>query len=153
MDAIDTCAEIMIADPVTLPAASTIDAAIDQMLRARFHHMPVVDDRGRLVGLFGVSHVAKLLLPRAVTMAGGVDNASFVHESLEDMNERLAALKGRPVLELAETNVRTVHPSTPLIRGLQILHQERTLVPVVAEDDGRLVGVLAFYGLLARLKR
>jgi CBS-domain-containing membrane protein len=153
MNAVDTCAEIMIADPVTLPATTTVDEATDRMLRGRFHHMPVVDERDRFLGLFGVSHIAKLLLPRAVTMAGGLDDAGFVRESLADMNERLALLKAKPVLALAETKVRTVNPATPLIRGLQILYRERTLVPVVEAADGRLVGVLAFYGLLARLRR
>ncbi|MEX2649459.1 MAG: CBS domain-containing protein [Alphaproteobacteria bacterium] len=149
----DTCATIMIADPVTLPTSATVDQAIDVLLRARFHHLPVVDDSGRFVGLFGVSHVAKLLLPRAVTMEGGLADATFVRETLADMSQRLDAIKGSSVLDLAERNVRTVHPTTPLIRGLQILHKDRTLVPVVTEDGGRLVGVLAFYGLLARLKR
>ncbi len=150
---IDTCATIMIADPVTLPASATVDQAIDVLLRARFHHLPVVEDGGRFVGVFGMSHLAKLLMPRAVTMEGGLADATFVHESLADMSRRLDAIKSTPVLDLAEKNVRTVHPTTPLIRGLQILHKDRTLVPVVTEDGGRLVGVLAFYGILARLKR
>lgn len=152
MTDIDTCAEIMIADPATLPSTVTVEQAIDSLLHSRFHHMPVVDDAGRFVGLFGVSHVARLLLPRVVTMEGGVGDASFVHETLADMSQRLDAIKGKPVLELAESKVSTVHPSTPLMRGLQLLYKNLTLVPVVEEGGDRLVGVLAFHGLLTRLK-
>jgi CBS domain-containing protein len=113
--------------------------------------MPVVDEKGRFVCLFGVSHAARLLLPGAATMARGLRDVSFVHDSLADMRQRLDALKGRTVVDAGDHDIKTVHPDTPLTHGLQLLVQGRSLVPVVERDGGRLVGVLAFYGLLARL--
>jgi len=85
-------------------------------------------------------------------MPGGLGDVSFVHDSLVDMRQRLDVLKGRTVAEIGDCDIKTVHPDTPLVRGLQLLVQGRSLVPVVERDAGRLVGVLAFYGLLARLQ-
>lgn len=153
MPAAETCAAIMIADPVTLPDTATVGDAIGTLLSGRFHHMPVVDGQGRFVCLFGVSHAAKLLLPKAVTMEGGLGDVSFVHDSLADMGYRLDELRSRTVREIGDRDIKVVHPDTPLMRGLQLLVRGRSLVPVVERDGGRLVGVLAFYGLLARLQR
>ncbi|MGH6717850.1 MAG: CBS domain-containing protein [Alphaproteobacteria bacterium] len=150
---IDTCAEIMIVDPVTVNATATVEQAIALLLRERFHSVPVIDDQRRFKGLIGVGLVCRLLLPRVATMAGGLADVAFATENLDDMRRRLDAIKDKPVVELAEDKVPTVEPSTPLMRGLQILHQERSLVPVVDGATGRLEGVLAFYGLLARLSR
>ncbi len=150
---IDTCAEIMIADPVTVPATATVEQALELLLRERFHSVPVIDDGRRFKGLFGIDNVCRLLLPRVVTMEGGLGDVSFASENLDDMRQRFDAIRGKPVVELAEAKVSTVQPSTPLLRGLQLLHRERTLVPVVDPATGRLEGVLAFYGLLARLSR
>jgi CBS-domain-containing membrane protein len=142
----------MIADPVTLPHTATVGRAIETLLAGRFHHLPVIDEADRFVCLFGVSHAAKLLLPRALTMAGGLGEVSYVHESLADMNGRLGDIRARPVTEFGDHAIKTVNPDTPLVRGLQLLCQGRSLVPVVERDAGRMVGVLAFYGLLARLQ-
>ena len=152
MPTAETCASIMIADPVTLPDTATVDRAISTLLAGRFHHMPVVDAGGRFVCLFGVTHVARLLLPRAVTMQGGVGDVTFVHDSLADMAQRLGNLRGKTVREIGDHDITIVHPDTPLMRGLQLLVRGRSLVPVVERADQRLVGVLAFYGLLARLQ-
>lgn len=150
---IDTCAEIMIADPVTVPATMTVEQAVGVLLRERFHNVPVIDDQRRFKGIFGVGHVCRLLLPRVVTMEGGLADVSFASETLDEMRRRFDAIKSKPVVELAEDKLPTVQRSTPLMRGLQILYKERSLVPVVDPKTGRLEGVLAFYGLLARLNR
>lgn len=148
---IDLCSELMIEDPITLAATARVTEAIDLLLRHGLHHLPVVDEAGRFVGLFGSSHVVRLLLPRAATLDGDAD-ISFVHETLDDMRARVREAAGRPVADLTERDVPVTHPDTPLIRGLQLLYHTRTLVPVVAREDRRLLGVLAYRRLLEHLK-
>jgi CBS domain-containing protein len=145
-----TCADVMIANPVTLPVTATVGEAIATLLRTRFHHMPVVDAEGRFVGLFGGSTVAKAILPKAITMEGGLGDAAFFRETLADMRQRLDGLATRPALDFSERDIPTVAPDDPLAKGLQLLHRSRTLVAVV-DAERRLKGVLAYAGLLAKL--
>jgi len=150
MAAENTCADVMIPDPVTLPEGATVGEAIATLLRTRFHHVPVVDGYGRFLALFGGSTVAKAILPKALTMEGGLGEAAFLRETLDDMRERLGALSARPALDFADRDVPTVAPDAPLAKGLQLLHRSRTLV-IVVDAERRLKGVIAYAGLLARL--
>jgi len=51
-----TCAQIMTADPVTLPSDDEINVAINKMASGEFRHVPVITE-GRPVGLLTVRDV------------------------------------------------------------------------------------------------
>ncbi len=54
--------ELMTADPVTCTRSERADDILRQMTEGRFRHMPVVDDKGRMVGLITQGDVVKARL-------------------------------------------------------------------------------------------
>ncbi len=55
-------AELMTAEPVTCTRAERADDILRQMTEGRFRHMPVVDDKGRMIGLITQGDVVKARL-------------------------------------------------------------------------------------------
>ena len=76
---------IMNPHPMTLRPTDTVATAADRILKHHLRHLPVVDEQGRYLGTFSVYSLLKLTLPKAVLDKHGLDNVSFVTESVEDL--------------------------------------------------------------------
>ena len=77
----------MTAPPLVLAAADTVAEAVRRMLELRQATVPVVDDKERYLGMFGLHRVLGHALPRVATMNRVVENLSFVTESIDDVRE------------------------------------------------------------------
>ena len=77
--------------------------------------------------------------------------APYVTDTLEHMSARLDVLGGDPVSKYLSTDVRVVHPDTPLMETLLILYQTRISLAVVERDTRRLVGVVSYWELLDKV--
>jgi CBS-domain-containing membrane protein len=145
-------AELMIRDPVVLSQHATVGQALDLLLAQRVPTLPVVDEDGRLRGLFGVCQVLGLLLPRVATWEGvGVEDLAYMGEGLPDLAQRLGELRGRPVAGLLDEKTHAIGPDTALMETLLLLQRCGTIVPVVEGPDERLVGVVTPASALGRI--
>ena len=147
---------IMTADPVTITPDLTASDALKKMYHAHYRSMPVVDAEDHFVGLFSIYRLIELLLPRAaLARQGSLDNLSFVHESVEELLERLQKLANLPVSELLEKKkrLRVCKPSTSLPEMLLLLHEGHTSLPVVIVKgkNKRLVGIVSYWDVLSKL--
>ncbi len=147
---------VMTADPLTIAPEMTATDALKQMYRAHYRSMPVVDAEDHFVGLFSIYRLIELLLPRAaVAREGSLENLSFVHESVDELLERLQKLADLPVSELLEKRkrLRVCKPSTSLPEMLLLLHEGHTSLPVVIVKGKkkRLVGIVSYWDVLSKL--
>ena len=55
-----TCAAIMTPNPHSVRADHTVGRAADELIAHRYINLPVVDEAGRLVGLFGMHDLLAL---------------------------------------------------------------------------------------------
>lgn len=136
---------IMDPNPTVLKPTDIIKTAIGYIMDNRYRNLPVVDDEGRYLGSFGVHCLLKNVLPKAATIEKGLENVSFIHETLSDLHRRLIEIEHRPISICMNTRAETVTPDTPLVETLLTLYQARNSIPVVDPDSDRLLGVISYW--------
>jgi CBS domain-containing protein len=107
----------------------------------------VVDEHGRYLGVISSNRLLASILPKAATMDEGMADLSFVKDTVEDLRERWREAENLPVTQFIDTSLRTVPPDASLTETLLALYQNRTSLPVVEEDTGRLVGIVSHWGV------
>lgn len=125
-----TVREVMTPAPATVRPETTVAAAWRLMQRRRIRHLPVLDPRGRLIGIVSERDLRERLLDEATQaeLAG-------------------SAGAGPPVEAVMTWGAVTVRPDTALREAARVMHQRRLgALPVVERD--RLVGILTATDLL-----
>lgn len=144
-DSHPTASTIMHPHPKVLHPTDKISTGVRYIMKYRYRRLPVVDDEGRFMGVFGVNCLLRLVLPRAVVMDKGLDSVPFVRDSLADFHRRLQAVEDEPVSLCMRDEMVRVSPDTPLLETLLMLHKTRASLPVVDPDSGKLVGVISYF--------
>jgi CBS-domain-containing membrane protein len=134
-----------------LAATDTVGAALDQMLGSRISDLPVVDASGALVGMFKLEKLYAKLLPRAALLGKGMQDLSFVSDTLDEIRGRMRDIQSDLVGDYVEKVDQVVHPDTPPVEIVLLLHNGANNVPVVDRDSRRLVGMVSSRDLLAAL--
>jgi CBS domain-containing protein len=138
--------------PLTLRPTNTVATGADYILKHRLRHVPVVDDQGRYVGTFSIYSLLRLTLPKAVIMKEGLADVSFVHETTEDLAQRLRERSHEPVANWLSKDDPVMHPDTPTMEVMLLMLRGRTTsVPVVDKDSHRLEGIISFWNVLEKL--
>jgi CBS domain-containing protein/gamma-glutamylcysteine synthetase len=120
-----TVGQFMATDLFTVRPDDLVDLAASVMDWRHIRHVPVEDERGRLVGL--VTHRALLRL-----LNGGV----------QSQNTNLLTVR-----EIMKTDPVTVTSTTPTLEALELMRANKVgCIPVV--DDGKLVGIVTSYDFL-----
>jgi CBS domain-containing protein len=151
------CRSIMSEPPAVLKPSDTIGSALQTMVRLLVPALPVVDPGGRYLGMLPRSRLIALAMPGLLSHEderhplGLLRDVGFISDTLADLQERLDAVANDPVTQHLDTEVPVLHPDTPLMNAMLILYRQRNILPVV--EDGRLLGVVSVWDLLARIGR
>ena len=140
-------AAIMECDHAVLKAHHKVRAAAECIMARRYRSVPVVDDDGRYLGVFGVNCLLRQVIPKAAIIEDGLDNLGFVNDTLADLHQRFREIETQPVSVCMSTDVPIVHPDTPLLETLLLLYRSKASLPVVERDGGLLVGVITYWGV------
>jgi len=147
-----TCREVMHPTTTSLYMDEPLSKAIDFIMERHMGLVPVVDRQERFVGVLSGDRLMRALLPKHLTMVRGLDRMGYLRESREELRERLDELAQRPISAVMEPRAEVVHPDTPLIEAHTILSGTQFVVPVVDPDNGRLLGAISFFTILALLR-
>lgn len=145
------CQSVMRITETRLFADAPLSEAIDFMVAHHMGRVPVVDREEVFVGLLNGDRLMNALLPHTLTMMRGFRRAGFLRESREELEERLADLREKPVADLMDHKVEVVHPQTPLADALYYLSNRQAVIPVVGRDDGRLLGAISALSVMRAL--
>ena len=145
------CQSIMRRTATPLYDDAPLSTAIEFMVEKRMGLVPVVDRNEAFVGQLSGDRLMRALLPKAFTYVRGVDNVSYVRESLEELRERLEDLRNMPVGSIIDRQVAVVHPDTSLTEALLLMSKNQNVVPVVEEGTGKLLGAISFFTVLDAL--
>jgi len=147
-----TCSNVLIRNPHTVAADAPLRNAVALLRSHRIKALPVVDARGKYLGLFGIRSLMQHILPRAATLgaAGGIADLGFMHDSLQDVRDRYQALLDRPVADLVDASIPRLSEQTPLMEALLLLHRHNHLLPVV-DASGALVGIVTTWEVFSRV--
>ena len=140
-----TAASVMDPHPTVLKATDIIRTAASFILEHRYRNLPVVDEEGRYLGIFGVNCLLKLVLPKAAIMEKGLESVSFIKETLADLHQRLREVEEQPISVCMSQEVTTVPPDHPLVDTLLILYRSKSSIPVVEPESGKLVGMISYW--------
>jgi len=131
--------------PSTLHPDDTVGKGIKIIMDNRYRRLPVVDEHGCFCGVFGVNCLLRMVLPKAVIMEKGLDNVSFVNESLSDLHQRLQQYEHEPISTCMHQDSIQVPPDKPLLDTLLLLYKTRASIPVVDPGSGKLMGVISYW--------
>jgi len=125
-------ADVMTRSVVTLYEEDDLENIDEAMEKFRFRHVPVVDD-GKLVGLVTRSDLRGISSSR-------LDPTGPIRDE---------ALRKRTfVRDVMTTDVRTVHPDTPILEAARLMRDAKIgCLPVVVADDA-LVGIITSTDML-----
>jgi len=142
---------VMNPNPAVLRCTDKISLAADHIMAQRCRRLPVIDEEGRYVGVFGINCLLRLVLPQAVIIERGLETASFMKTTLSDLHHRFNEVKDEPITLCIKDDASTVAPDTPLVETLRILYGHMGSLPVVDPHDGRLLGVVSYWDVGAAI--
>jgi CBS domain-containing protein len=119
-------ADLMTRKIVTVSEKDALEDAEQGMQRLRFRHLPVVDSRGKLVGL--LSHGD--LLHAA---------SSFLSDHEAEQNK---VILQQPVRRVMQHEVLTVEPNDSLVQAGKLLYESKIGCLPVVDAEGMLLGIV-----------
>ncbi|GIU85608.1 MAG: hypothetical protein KatS3mg009_0123 [Acidimicrobiia bacterium] len=136
--------DVMSTDVATLRPDQTVAEAADELAARRFGAMPVVDERGRLVGILRdedlIVSEARVHVPTFLSFFGATIP---LPGEMKHVEEDLHKVAGATVADVMHREPVTVGPDATLEDVATAMHDaEASHVPVV-DDDGRVVGIVA----------
>lgn len=109
-----TVADLMTTAVISVRGTETVRAALADMQMGAFRHLPVLDERGHLIGILSDRDILRTLqLPHPI-----------------------------PVAEVMTRDVVTVRPTTPAHKAAMLLLEHKIGSVPVVDDSGALVGML-----------
>lgn len=132
-----TAADVMTPNPVTVAATAPLPVAAELMARRRLKRLPVVDERGTLVGI-----VSRLDLLRTATVGFG---------SKDPVPREMGLSGDQPLSRVMRRDVPTVHPDSPLPEVFQAVISTRLNRALVVDSERRPVGLVTDAELLERV--
>ena len=142
--------DIMTPDPVTLSPDTDIRTAAMLLLDKKINGAPVVDAKGKLVGVLCQSDLVaqqkQVTMPSIFAMLDGFIALS----SREDFEHELQKIAATNVSQAMTKDPKSVTPQTPLEEIATVMVNEKLYtLPVV--DGGKLVGVVGKEDILRTL--
>jgi CBS-domain-containing membrane protein len=116
-------------------------------MEKRYRNVPVVDESFCYLGMFGVNCLLKQVIPKSVFIDKGLENVSFIHESLEDLYQRFDEVKHQPISICMNNEVPPVSPDTPLTETLLQLYDTRSSIAVVEKGTCKLLGMISYWDI------
>ncbi|MEN8214204.1 MAG: CBS domain-containing protein [Pseudomonadota bacterium] len=146
-----TAKQLMSPDPVTALADERVSDALVKMCHKHIHNLPVMDNDGNFLGLFGLRNLLHALLPKAATITPALQSLDFLTDNLEEVTQTLEDIADQPVANyLDNENLILCRTNEPIMEVIRKLYEAPTSLPVVlvASDGARLVGMISHWDIL-----
>jgi CBS domain-containing protein len=142
-----TARDIMTSAVVSVSVDTSLKDLAKKFIETRYSNMPVLDDKGKLVGVISetdlVEYQRPLHIPTVMTLFDGV----FALGSEKKFKEEVDRVTATKVGDLYKKNPITCAPDTPVneLAGLMSKHKVH-LLPVM--DGEQMIGVVARLDLI-----
>lgn len=141
----------MTENPLTAREDETVREAAALLLEHRSINLPVVDAAGLFLGMFGIADVFGLVIPKVALAGGLISNLRFMADTAEEVRANFRAAADRKVGEVADRQVRVVHPDTPEIEALRLFAHQHATLAVVERDTRKLAGIVTYWDAMRAL--
>ncbi len=152
--AADTAGDLMSTNPISLERDATVHQAIAMMTDRNFDAAPVIDEKGRPVGVVTVTDIlvhdreyARYLKTGDMTVRGDVRAHTRIPEDFG-----IEIVDRTRVEEIMTPTVFTVVPETPMPEVVRKMLELKVHHLFVADREGTLVGVISACDILRSLE-
>ena len=128
-----TAAEIMTRNPQTMFASQTVSEAVEAFQSLRVHYLPIVDDRGHLVGMLSERNLGPWMR---------------IFSEGEEANDDAAPPSERRVAELISDEIVAVEADADVSEVVEEMLLRRTGIVPVVDDADNVIGVISKADLL-----
>jgi CBS domain-containing protein len=150
----DTAADLMSENPISLREAASVHEAIVMMTDRGFHAAPVIDERGRPIGVVSVTDILihnREYVSYLKTSDVTVPNDLSTHSTMpEDMG--IEIVDRTTVGEIMTPTVFTIRSGALVGEVVQAMINKQIHHLFVADESGVLVGVISMGDILRKLK-
>lgn len=142
------CREAMVEKTITINPKNTVKQALEIFEINNIRSLPVVDESGQLLGIFGLRHILIGLLPKSVTMEDGLNRLNFVVGGAPAIAKKLKKMHDVPVKDIMDTNPAVLYPETATWEALRVMALQGSPIAIVEEDSGKFTGMITRLSLL-----
>jgi len=139
----------------TLSPDDTVADALSLMHSKEVHNLPVVDESGAFIGLFGLRRLSHLLLPKAALDLGEhvISDLQFLPDEVVQNGARWHEISEQPVKNFLEKKKKLIFctPQTSFPELLALLDESKdTSLPVIVVDgkNRKVVGMVSSWDVL-----
>jgi len=139
----------------TLKPTDTVFDAISLMHQKRVHNLPVLDEKGMFIGLFGLRRLGHLMLPIAASSLGphSISDLHFLPDEVVQMSDRWHEIAEQPVINFLEKKKKLMFctPDTAFPELLSMLSRSKDSslpVLIVEGESKKLVGMVSPWDVL-----
>jgi CBS domain-containing protein len=128
---------------------SPIRDAVREVIASRLPALPVVNDDGRLAGIFGEREFLQALFPAYL---GTLQGAGFVGRSMEEVLEKRASCAGERVEQHLNDERIAVEQDFSDVQVAEVFLHHRVLIVPVVDRERRVIGIVPrsdFFRVLA----
>jgi CBS domain-containing protein len=142
-----TTESIMTSGLFTLKPTDTVADALSLMHAKHVRNIPIVDESGSFVGLFGLRRLSHLLLPHSISAL------HFLPDEIVQMSDRWHEIAEQPVENFLEKESKLLFctPKTAFPELLALLDESKdTSLPVIVVEgeSQKLVGMVSSWDVL-----
>jgi CBS domain-containing protein len=134
-----TVSQIMTAQPVTIGPTASLSEAARTMKRNQVKRLPVIDEKGKLVGIVSRFDILKTL------------PASHLPQTFSAKQHAVSGRRLQTVWDVMDTSVATARPEASLEDILNILANDPSKRVVIIDDERHVLGILSDADLLTRM--
>jgi CBS domain-containing protein len=131
--------EIMVKDVTSISPETGADEALDLLQKMQISGLPVIDENGKLVGMFTEKNILSYILPSYIEKVG-----RFIYEeNPKSTKKKFMELNKIKVRQLMRKDVVTTTEDTTVCEAARVmLTQKARRIPVV-DKSGKVVGIVA----------
>jgi CBS domain-containing protein len=146
-----TCSEALIPNYISLKAHQTVDESLAILHQYNIRSVPVVDETGNYLGMFNLRIILHSLIPIAIRMEGGIENAEFMGQATPEMARQLKVIGPHRIDQHLDMSKQSVHPETSLIEVIRLMAKQGSPLPVTNKENNQLIGIISEQSILSKL--
>lgn len=148
------CVEALITDPVVIRPGDTVSAALAKLEEHRIRTAPVVDDNGKLIGMFGLHCLMEDLLPMAAQIEDGLQGLDFIVGGTPSAAKKIRKIGPRLVkdhMDPRKLENIVLYPDIEMLETMLTLTKRGSPLPVVERNTHKFLGLVSEQSCLRRL--
>lgn len=148
-----TAEDLMSREVLTLPRESSIQDALQSLMRARVGGAPVVDERGRCIGVFSISDCSRRIQRGSQAVRTPPPIPGCVCSEWEVVEPDWGTLPADAVSRYMTPDPVVVQPDAPMGELAQMMVDAHIHRLIVVEGDRRPIGIVSSTDVLAAVAR